>query len=91
MLKFEWDESKALGNAAKHGVTFQEAASVFGDPLAYCFNDPDHSVDETRLLTFGVSRKGRLLVVVHAEHGRGIRIISARVATRSERKIYEQG
>lgn len=91
MLKFEWDEAKALLNAAKHKVTFTEAATIFSDPLAYTFNDPDHSISEARMLTFGISNKGRLLVVVHAEHQRHIRIISARRATKYERGIYEQG
>mgnify|MGYP001266208881 CR=1 FL=1 len=90
MLKFEWDETKARSNLAKHGVSFEEAASVFGDPLALTFSDPDHSLGEKRWLTFGVSRSGRLLVVAHTERGRAIRIISARKATRHERGIYEQ-
>lgn len=91
MLKFEWDEAKALANEGKHKVTFTEAATVFSDPLAYTFDDPDHSVNEARMLTFGISNQGRLLVVVHVEHKRHIRIISARKATRHERGIYEQG
>lgn len=92
MLKFEWDSRKAQANLAKHGVSFEEAASVFGDSLALTFGDPDHSADETRFLTFGLSRSGRLLAVAHAERGRNIiRIISARRATRHERGIYEQG
>jgi uncharacterized DUF497 family protein len=88
--RFEWDEVKAAANLRKHGVAFEEAASVFSDALAYTFNDPDHSVGEQRLLTFGFSQLGRLLAVVHAERGRAIRIISARRATRHERGIYEQ-
>ena len=88
--RFEWDETKAAANLRKHGVPFEEAASVFFDPLAYTFGDPDHSVGEQRLLTFGFSQLGRLLAVVHAERGRAIRIISARKATRHERGIYEQ-
>ncbi len=91
MLKFEWDETKALSNEAKHRVTFAEAATIFSDPLAYTFNDPDHSVNEARMLTFGMSNKGRILVVVHVEQKRHIRIISARRATKHERGIYEQG
>lgn len=91
MLKFEWDETKALGNLAKHGVSFEEAASVFGDPLALTFAYPDHSVGEKRWLPFGVAHSGRPLVVAHTERGRTIRIISARKATRLERGIYEQG
>lgn len=91
MLKFDWDEAKAASNVTKHGVSFEEAASVFGDPLALTFPDPDHSVGEKRLLTFGVSYEDRLLMVVHSERGRTIRIIGARKATRHERGIYEQG
>lgn len=89
--RFEWDDEKAALNLRKHAVSFEEAASVFFDPLAYTFDDPDHSVGERRLLTFGFSQAGRLLVVAHAERGRSIRIISARRATRNERGIYEQG
>jgi uncharacterized DUF497 family protein len=89
MLKFEWDEAKAHGNLAKHGVSFEEAASVFGDPLALTFPDPDHSIEEKRWLTFGVSQTDRLLAVIHSERSRAIRIISARRATRHERGIYE--
>lgn len=91
MLKFEWDDTKAQGNLAKHGVSFEEAASVFGDPLALTFPAPDHSVGEKRWLTFGVSQSDRLLAVIHAESGRAIRIVSARKATRHERGIYEHG
>ncbi|MHB1359699.1 MAG: BrnT family toxin [Rhodocyclaceae bacterium] len=91
MLKFEWDIAKANANLRKHGVSFEEAASIFGDPLALTFPDPDHSVGEKRWLSFGVSNQDRLVVVVHAERGRSIRIISARKATRHEREIYEQG
>ena len=88
--QFEWDETKAALNVRKHRVTFTDAASVFLDDLAYTFADPDHSVGELRLLTFGVSQAGKLLAVIHTERGRAIRIISARAATRYERKIYEQ-
>lgn len=88
--RFEWDEVKAALNVRKHGVSFDDAASVFLDSLAYTFADPDHSVGESRMVTFGFSQAGRLLAVVHAERGRAIRIISARAATRHERKIYEQ-
>ena len=88
--RFEWDELKAVSNLRKHGVAFEEAASVFSDPLAYTVGDPDHSVGEQRLLTFGFSQSGRVLVVAHAERGRAIRTISARKATRHERGIYEQ-
>ncbi|KVW99434.1 BrnT family toxin [Thiobacillus denitrificans] len=90
MLKFAWDAAKAAANLAKHGVSFEEAATVFGDPLALTFDDPDHSVDEHRLLTFGVSDRNRVLLVVNVERGRILRIISARKATKHERGIYEQ-
>ena len=88
--RFEWDALKAVSNLRKHGVAFEEAASVFSDPLAYTFGDPDHSIGEQRMLTFGSSQSGRVLVVAHVERGRAIRIISARKATRYERGIYEQ-
>jgi uncharacterized DUF497 family protein len=91
MLKFEWDDDKARANLAKHRVSFEEAASVFGDPLALTFADPDHSVAERRWITFGLSAHGRLLTLVHCERGRSIRIISARLATRHERSTYEDG
>lgn len=90
MLKFEWDAPKAIANQRKHGVSFEEAATVFGDPLALTFPDPDHSVREARFLTIGQSHRDLLLVVAHIERGRGIRIISARKATRHERTIYEK-
>lgn len=80
-----------MENLVKHGVSFYEAATVFDDPLAITYPDPDHSGDEPRWLTFGISAEGRLLVVAHTEAGDTIRIISARRATRSERKIYEEG
>lgn len=90
-MDYDWDRAKAVRNLRKHGVSFEEAASVFGDPLAYTFADPDHSVTEERWLTFGVSAEQRILVVSHMEHEKGIRIISARQATAHERKIYEEG
>jgi len=89
-VEFEWDPDKAAGNLAKHGVSFQEAASVFGDPLAITYYDPDHSDDEDRYLTFGHSAGGRLLVISHTDRGEGTRIISARPMTRRERQKYEQ-
>ena len=88
--RFEWDDAKAVANLRKHQVSFEEAASVFVDPLAYTFADPDHSAGEERMLTFGYSQTGVLLAVIHTDHGRAIRIISARRATRHERGIYEQ-
>jgi len=90
-MEFEWDAEKAKRNAAKHGVEFREAATVFGDFLALTFYDPDHSRDEDRYVTFGHSINKRLLVVAHTDRGERIRIISARPATRHEKKIYEQG
>jgi uncharacterized DUF497 family protein len=90
-LQFEWDPRKAAENLSKHGVSFHEAATVFDDPLAITYPDLDHSEDESRWLTFGVSAEGRLLVVAHTEGGDTIRIVSARRATRNERKIYEEG
>jgi uncharacterized DUF497 family protein len=89
-VEFEWDPDKAAGNLAKHGVSFQEAASVFGDPLAITYYDPDHSDDEDRYLTFGHSAGGRLLVISHTDRGEHTRIISARPMTRRERQKYER-
>jgi uncharacterized DUF497 family protein len=90
-LQFEWDPRKASENLRKHGVSFHEAATVFDDPLAITYPDPDHSADESRYLTFGTSADGRLLVVAHAERGDTIRIFSSRRATRNEREIHEEG
>jgi len=90
-LQFEWDSGKAAENLAKHEVSFEEAATVFRDTLSATGRDPDHSVGEERLITFGVSSRGRLLVVSHTDHGDRIRIISAGLATKGERKIYEEG
>lgn len=90
-MRFEWNALKAAANLRKHGVSFDEAASVFFDPLSATGNDPDHSLDERRFVTFGLSSSGRLLVVAHTEHDEVIRIITARQATRSERNLYEEG
>jgi uncharacterized DUF497 family protein len=90
-MYFEWDPRKAGQNERKHGVSFEEAASVFGDPLALTFTDPDHSDEEYRFLTFGRSRKSWLLVVCHADRDGGTRIISARKMVAAERRIYEHG
>lgn len=89
-MRFEWNALKAVANLRKHGVSFDEASSVFFDPLSATGDDPDHSLDERHFLTFGVSSSGRLLVVAHAEHDDAIRIITARLATRAERKLYEE-
>lgn len=88
---FEWDEEKAQSNSAKHAVTFDEAATAFRDRLSSTVPDPQHSDDEERFALIGQSSAGRLLVVIHADRGDKIRIISARVATRHERKQYEDG
>jgi len=88
-MEFEWDRRKADQNQKKHSVSFDEAVTVFYDPLAATFNDPDHSTAERRFITIGYSSDGRLLVVVHAERGRSVRIISARSANARERKNHE--
>lgn len=90
-MQFEWDLKKTANNLRKHGISFKEAATVFGDPLSMTFEDPDHSIDEQRFVTIGESRKRRVLVVAHTDRGGVIRIISARKATRRERKFYEEG
>jgi uncharacterized protein len=90
-VEFEWDRKKAEVNLRKHRVSFEEASSIFGDPLAVTFHDPDHSLGEHRFLTFGVSLAGRLLVVAHVDRGNHTRLISARHATRAERMIYVEG
>lgn len=88
-LTFEWDNNKALANLKKHGVSFEEASTVFGDTLSVTVPDPLHSRAEDRFVTIGMSSSGKLLVVVHSDHGDRIRIISARPATTKERKDYE--
>jgi uncharacterized protein len=93
MVRFQWDERKNRRNRTKHGIWFEEARTVFNDPLAWLFDDPDHSVHEERLILLGMSSFGRPLVVVHCykEESGEIRIISARKATNKEAKIYEEG
>jgi len=88
-MQFEWDRTKAARNAKRHRVSFDEAVTVFYDPLAATFDDPDHSRGERRLITVGDSARDRLLVVVHVERADTIRIISARLATAPERKRHE--
>jgi len=90
-MEFEWDTEKDQRNAKKHGVSFHEAATVFGDPLAITYADPEHSDEEDRYLTFGQSTEGRHLVVSHTDRDDRTRIISARKMTRTERRQYEQG
>jgi uncharacterized DUF497 family protein len=89
-LKFEWDPRKAAANLIKHRVSFEEAATVFGDPLGWIVNDPRHSFGEERFVLLGLSQKRQLLAVMFVERGAAIRIISARPATRPERKKYEE-
>jgi len=90
-VKFEWDSQKADSNLKKHGVSFQEAASVFGDALSITYYDPDHSVREHRFITVGMSRAGRVLMVAHTDRRDNVRVISARKTTREERRYYEEG
>lgn len=88
---FEWDRRKAASNVGKHGMTFEEASTVFSDPLAFIFNDEDHSVDELREIIIGHSHRGRLIIVCFTEKAEGlIRIISARPATKKELENYEK-
>jgi len=88
-MRFEWDSAKAVANAKKHRVSFDDAVTVFYDPLAATFGDPDHSEDESHLVTVGYSARGRLLVVCHVERGPATRLITARRATARERKRHE--
>ena len=90
-MRFEWNALKAARNLRKHGVSFDEGSSVFFDPLSATGDDPDHSVEERRFMTFGMSSPGRVLAVAHMDQHDAIRIITARLATRTERKLYEEG
>jgi len=87
---YEWDSGKAAGNLKKHRVTFTEAATVFLDPLAVTYEDPDHSEGEQRYVTFGESTRGRVILVAHLDRGDRIRIISARKATRKEAHEFRE-
>ena len=89
-LKFEWDRKKAASNLSKHGVSFEEALTVFSDPLARIFDDEDHSIEEQREIIIGHSAKDRSLVVCFTAQGESVRIFSARTATRRERKDHEK-
>jgi len=89
-MKIEWDPRKARLNLKKHGVAFEEAATALSDPMAVTGADPDHSDYEDRYVTFGVSAMNRLVVVSHTEEGETIRLISARKASKGERKLYEE-
>lgn len=91
ILRFAWDLEKAATNLERHGVSFEEAATVLGDPLSVTFFDPDHSRWEDRFLTFGYSNTQRLLVVVHSDAGSVVRLISARQATFRERRHFNEG
>jgi uncharacterized DUF497 family protein len=88
-MQFEWDREKAKRNLRKYGVSFDEGVTVFYDPLSATFDDPDHSIGERRFITVGYSVHERLLAVSHTERGKSIRILSARPATRHERKRHE--
>ena len=88
-MRFSWDTRKALSNLSKHGVSFPEAITVFGDELAQTMPDPHHSLGEYRFLTLGLSSSGRLLAIAHSEENGEIRVISARLATKRERSNYE--
>ena len=90
-MRFEWDPDKAATNLARHGIPFEEATTVFGDPLATTVPDPEHSHHEERWLTTGQSLQNRIVVVWHTNRGEAIRIIGARLATANERRIYESG
>jgi uncharacterized DUF497 family protein len=89
-MRFAWDEKKAASNLSKHGISFEEAATVFGDPLSNTFPDPDHSVEEHHFVIIGSSESGKILVVAHTDDGELVRIISAREVTHGERKSYEE-
>jgi len=90
-MQFEWDSSKAQLNISKHEISFEEASTIFGDPLSLTISDPDHSQDETRFISIGVSTNSKTIVVAHTDRADATRIISARVATKRERECYEQG
>ncbi len=90
-MHFDWDPGKAKSNARKHALSFEEAATVFYDPLSATFDDPDHSNEESRFITVGYSSRNRLCIVVHTEREGVLRIISARPATTQERKRHEEG
>lgn len=90
MLNFAWDPKKAVDNLKKHGVSFEEACTVFGDTLSLTISDPLTSINEERFVTTGETKRGKLVVVVHADKGDNVRVISARRATRYERKAYEK-
>ena len=89
-MEFEWDQDKAARNLTKHKVSFNEAATVFGDLLSMTYPDPEHSVDEDRYVTIGMSGRDRVLIISYTDRDGRIRLISARKATPRERKFYEE-
>lgn len=89
-MRFSWNPKKAASNLNKHGISFEEAATVFGDPLSDTFPDPDHSLEEYRFVIIGSSESGKILVVAHTDDGELVRLSSAREMTRGERKSYEE-
>ena len=88
-LRFEWDDRKARSNLSKHGVSFEEASTAFGDPRSITIPDPLHSEEEDRLILLGQTYRGKIVVVIHTERGENMRIISARPASRREKKTHE--
>jgi len=90
-MRFEWDENKAASNLTKHGVSLEEAVTVFGDPLSDTVPDPDHSLEEHRFIIIGSTESGKILLVAHTDDGETVRLISAREATYGERRFYEEG
>ena len=89
-MEFEWDPEKDQQNQGKHGISFDEASTVFGDPFALTINDPDHSAQENRFLTTGYSSRQRLIIVAHTDRDERVRLISARDVTATERHVYEE-
>ncbi|MBA3613055.1 MAG: BrnT family toxin [Nitrospirales bacterium] len=90
-MRFEWNSSKAQFNFSKHGISFEEATTIFGDPLSITSPDPDHSQEEARWITIGVSTNLKTIVVVHTDRSEAVRIISTRLATKREKGCYEHG
>ncbi len=89
-IEFQWDPAKAVVNLRKHGVAFEEATTAFADTLSLTIADPMHSEGESRFVLLGRSQSGRMLAVVHTDRGDTIRLIGARIATRKERKTYDE-
>jgi hypothetical protein len=89
-MQFEWDPEKDSQNQAKHGVSFEEASTVFGDPFALTISHPDHSMDENRFLTTGYSVRQRLIIVAHTDRGEALRLIRARDVSPAERRIHDE-